>query len=116
MSCIVYQTKKKTGEKYAYESISYWDKEKKQPRSKRKYIGKVDPVTGEIIKPRKFSAQLPHTDSADDRMAIEYLKKELTQKDTQIECLRNELKNLTVKYDKAIEIIKKITALLSAFE
>jgi hypothetical protein len=34
---------------YAYESISYWDKEKKQPRSKRKYLGKVDPETGDII-------------------------------------------------------------------
>ena len=50
MSCIVYQTNKKTGVKYAYESISYWDKEKQQPRSKRKYIGRVDPITGEIIR------------------------------------------------------------------
>ena len=49
MSCIVYQTDKRTGITYAYESISYWDKEKQQPRSKRKYIGKVDPVTKEII-------------------------------------------------------------------
>ena len=49
MASIVYQIDKKTGIKYAYESISYWDKEKKQPRSKRKYLGKVDPETGEII-------------------------------------------------------------------
>lgn len=49
MSCIVYQTDKKTGIKYAYESFSYWDKEKKQPRSKRKYLGPVDPDTNEII-------------------------------------------------------------------
>lgn len=34
---------------YVYESISYWDKELKQPRSKRKLIGKIDPVTGEIV-------------------------------------------------------------------
>ena len=43
MACIVYQIDKKTGAKFAYESVSYWDKEKKQPRSKRKYLGKVDP-------------------------------------------------------------------------
>ena len=49
MSCIVYQTDKKTGIKYAYESISYWDKEKKQPRSTRKYLGRVDEETGETI-------------------------------------------------------------------
>ena len=34
---------------YVYDSVSYWDKEKQQPRSKRKLIGKLDPVTGEII-------------------------------------------------------------------
>ena len=42
------QTDKKTGIKYAYESISYWDKEKKQPRSTGKYLGRVDEETGEI--------------------------------------------------------------------
>lgn len=34
---------------YVYDSVSYWDKELKQPRSKRKLIGKLDPVTGEIV-------------------------------------------------------------------
>ena len=53
MSAIVYQTNKKTGIKYAYESQSYWDKEKKQSRAKRKCIGKVDPVTGQIVPTRK---------------------------------------------------------------
>ncbi len=34
---------------YVYESTSYWDAEKGQSRSRRKVIGKVDPVTGEVI-------------------------------------------------------------------
>lgn len=34
---------------YVYESESYWDPEKKQSRSRRKVIGKIDPDTGEII-------------------------------------------------------------------
>lgn len=38
---------------YVYEVESYWDPEKKQPRQKRKYIGKKDPVTGEVSTPRK---------------------------------------------------------------
>lgn len=38
-----------SGVVYAYESISEWDPEKKQSRSKRKCIGRVDPDTGEII-------------------------------------------------------------------
>ena len=58
MACIVYQTDKKTGTKFAYESVSYWDKEKKQPRSKRKYLGKVDPETGEIIPSRSVDAPI----------------------------------------------------------
>lgn len=40
---------KRTGTTYVYESESYWDKEKKQPRSRRKLIGKLDEATGEVI-------------------------------------------------------------------
>ena len=53
MAAIVYQTNKKTGITYAYESISFWDKEKKQSRAKRKCIGRVDPETRQIIPTRK---------------------------------------------------------------
>lgn len=45
---IVYATDKRSGITYAYESQSYWDKEKKMPRCKRTLIGRVDPETGEI--------------------------------------------------------------------
>ncbi|MGV8147232.1 MAG: IS1634 family transposase [Alkaliphilus sp.] len=53
MAAIVYQTNKKTGITYAYESVSFWDKEKQQSRAKRKCIGKVDSITKEIIPTRK---------------------------------------------------------------
>ncbi|SCW68885.1 transposase, IS4 family [Lachnospiraceae bacterium C10] len=49
MSSIIKRLDKRTGITYVYESTSYWDKEKKQPRSKRVLIGKVDPETGDII-------------------------------------------------------------------
>jgi hypothetical protein len=39
MAATVYQTNKKTGITYAYESISHWDKEKQQSRARRKCIG-----------------------------------------------------------------------------
>ena len=116
MSCIVYQINKKTGEKYAYESISYWDKEKKQPRSKRRYVGKVDPATGEIIKSRKDSAPLSHVDTPGDSADMERLQMELAGKDSLIESLRNDLSNLTAKYDEAVETIRKISALAGTFE
>ena len=53
MAAIVYQTNKQTGITYAYESVSHWDKEKQQSRAKRRCIGRVDPVTKEIIPTRK---------------------------------------------------------------
>lgn len=46
---IVFQLDKRSGITYAYESTSVWDKEKKQSRSKRKLLGRVDPETKEII-------------------------------------------------------------------
>jgi len=53
MATIVYQKNKKTGITYVYESVSHWDKKKQQSRAKRKCIGKVDPITDEIIPTRK---------------------------------------------------------------
>jgi len=48
MSFIVYKEDGK--HTYAYEVKSYWDREKKSPRQKRKYLGKVDPETGKIVR------------------------------------------------------------------
>ena len=42
MSSIIKRLDKRTCITYVYESTSYWDKEKKQPRSKRVLIGKLD--------------------------------------------------------------------------
>ncbi|MCK9230486.1 MAG: hypothetical protein RBS58_07240 [Syntrophales bacterium] len=53
MAAIVYQTSRHTGITYAYESLSCWDREKKQSRAKRKCTGRVDPETKEIIPTRK---------------------------------------------------------------
>ena len=37
---------------YFYEVTSYWDPQKKQPRQKRKYLGKKDPATGHLCPPQ----------------------------------------------------------------
>lgn len=106
MACIVYQTDKKTGVKYAYESVSYWDKEKKQPRSKRKYIGKVDPLTGEIIRTGE-----ERTINPDAKEAIERLRQEIADKDALIASLQAELSKLNKKYRSVEKTITKIAAL-----
>lgn len=53
MSCVVYQTNKKTGYVYAYESVSYRDPVTRMPKSKRTFIGRVDPITKELLDPEK---------------------------------------------------------------
>ena len=118
MACIVFQTNKQTGIKYAYESISYWDKDKKQARSKRKYIGRVDPETGEIItSEHKKSGTANAGRNGDDASAliISKLQEELAEKETQIDMLKNELGNLMAKYKKADKLITKLASLATAF-
>ena len=46
---VIYQSDSRSGITYAYESISKWDKEKRQSRSKRTLIGRLDKETGEIV-------------------------------------------------------------------
>ena len=49
MASMVYQKDNRSGITYAYKSVSYWDKEKKQSRAKRTLIGRVDPETKEVV-------------------------------------------------------------------
>ncbi len=49
MAAIVYQKDKRSGITYAYQSVSYWDRDKKQSRARRTLIGRVDKDTGEIV-------------------------------------------------------------------
>lgn len=55
MSRLVYHRKKETGYTYVYEVLQeHWDKEKRQMRSKQRCIGKLDPVTGELISSKRL--------------------------------------------------------------
>ena len=46
---IIKQKDSRSGITYVYEASYVWDKEKKQPRSKRTLIGRLDRTTGEIV-------------------------------------------------------------------
>ena len=64
MASIVFQKDKRSGITYAYESTSYWDKEKKQSRAKRSLIGRLDKETGKVVptdgrRRKKKDEQLP---------------------------------------------------------
>lgn len=114
MSSIVYQVDKKTGTKYAFESTSFWDKEKKQPRSKRKYLGKVDPETGEIIPSRGRSSKVKGPDN-DETNEIQKLQAELRKCEDVISGLRYDLDAITVKYRQAMDTIQKIQSIVKEY-
>ena len=46
---MIKQLDKRSGITYVYESTSYWDRDKKQSRSKRTLIGRLDPDSGEVV-------------------------------------------------------------------
>lgn len=114
MSSIVYQIDKKTGAKYAFESISYWDKDKKQPRSKRKYLGKVDPETGAIIPSRGRSV---HSEEpiVQEKDTLPALHKEIEIRDEKIKMLSQDLDALKAKYDELLITVKKIRSMLENY-
>lgn len=108
MSSIVKQTDKRSGITYAYESISYWDKEKKMPRCKRKLLGRVDPETGEIVptdgRCKKNSPYQKPEETEESRildeikpMKISELHKEVVRLRLKVRELESRLKDLEEK-------------------
>ena len=116
---IIKSRNKKTGILYAYESESYWDKEKQQPRSHRKLIGKVDETTGEIIPTGKKGTRATSedtfpSDNADYRQLYEESRKQAEEADREIVDLRRRLAEAELRVGKLearIEEIRKLTEL-----
>ena len=103
MGTIVYQ--EKNGARYAYMSESYWDKDKKAPRSKRTYLGRVDPETGEIIKAKARGEK--RTPTVDDGL--------IREMDEEIRRLREELAEVTGRYQDAAKALAAIAAMAGPF-
>lgn len=104
---IVKQYHKDTGITYVYESVSYWDEEKKQSRSNRRLIGKIDPATGEVVPtgkrgrkpkdappaPAEGNAELPRL-YEESQIRIKELTLSANQKDLEIARLQKEIQTL----------------------
>ena len=115
MPSIIYRKNEKNGITYAYESVSYWDKEKKQPRSMQKYLGKVDPETGEII-PKKDKAaakkqQLAASDSEEVRELLQENKSLLAE----CEVLRTQNATLIKENEDMLSLIRSMKEMLSVY-
>lgn len=89
MACIIYQTNKKTGIKYAYRSESYRDPETKKPKSRRTYLGRVDPITNEII--TKADKGKRNRSSVVDGSIPEGIQSELREKNNTIRRLEQQV-------------------------
>ena len=102
---------KRSGTTYVYESESYWDKEKKQPRSRRKLIGKLDEETGEVIPTgksgRKKSSEKEAEENNSPEPATEYIRA-IAEKEEQIRTLKAE--NRALLKEKQ-DILKTLEAL-----
>jgi hypothetical protein len=94
---IIYQHDKRSGNTYAYESHSFWDKEKKMSRAKRTLIGRVDPNTGDIVatdgRGRKRNMKKAEGE-VDYKALYKKLQKKCAAQETLITALKEELAKL----------------------
>jgi len=98
---VIYQYDKRSGITYAYESYSYWDKEKKMTRAKRKLIGRLNKETGEIVptdgRNRDGKLKEPVDKEPDYKSLYEKLLKKYAAQETLVTALKEELKKLKKK-------------------
>ena len=102
---------RRTGTTYVYESESYWDKEKKQPRSHRKLIGKLDDETGEIIPTGKSGRKKSAKKETEEKDSLEPVTEHLrviAEKEGQIQALKAENQAL---HKQKQDILKTLEAL-----
>ena len=92
---IIHQHDKRSGITYAYESHSYWDKEKKMTRAKRTLIGRVDSNTGEIVptdgRCKKDKLKKEISKEPDYKRLYEKLQKKYAALETLVVALQNKI-------------------------
>jgi hypothetical protein len=95
---IIYQHDKRSNITYAYESHSYWDKEKKTSRAKRTLIGRVDARTGEIIptdgRCRKDKVKKEQNEDLDYKKLYAKLQSKFAAQESIITALQKEISTL----------------------
>ena len=107
---------KRTGTTYIYESESYWDKEKKQPRSCRKLIGKLDEKTGEIIPTGKSGRTKGSGRRQDENGSPEPITEHIrviAEKEEQIRMLKAENRALLDQKQDILQTLEELCRRLS---
>lgn len=107
MACVVYQTNKRTGTRYAYRSESYRDPQTGRPRSRREYLGRVDPETGEIIPKRARARRAPEPGGD---QALEARNRELEERNRELE---ERVGSLSASLAEARDALAEVGAMLA---
>lgn len=109
----------RTGITYVYSSESYWDKELKAPRNRKKLIGKIDEATGEIVptgkrgrRPKAAAIETAEDADRDYKGLYEAAKEELRQKEQLILELNTQLEDVKKELKQKARTLEKIRALL----
>lgn len=117
---IIQQYHRDTNTTYVYESTSYWDAEKAQSRSKRKCIGKIDPVTGNMVPTGKRGRQKKNPLSPSEgsepsqiKVLYEQSQKEIASLNATILELKKNHSDLTKQNQKLSAKLHKIQELVS---
>ena len=116
---IVKHTDKKSGRTYVYESTPHYDPVSKQQRPTKKYLGMLDPETGELIpssgkRGRKFgSKNRPKPPASETAKLMEEQLKSLSSRVQEVE---RSLKSSQVENEKLkrdLDICKKAIRAIS---
>ena len=116
MSCIVYQKDKKTGNIHAYSSTSHRNPETKRVITKKVYLGRVDPVTNEII-PKAEKGKRKRLISTNERESIiqdvrEEARKDIDKLTTELNEVRDELSRVSTKLGQLLDFKKSVSEAL----
>lgn len=103
----IVKIKNQSGVTYAYEATSNWDPVKKQSRPIRKYLGRVDEETGEIIPTKGRKGRPKKETPADDYKAL-YNECEASLKKAE-----DRIKKLEAEKAELTEANRKLTVVIS---
>ena len=116
---IIKQYHKDTDTTYVYDSVSYWDAEKGQSRSKRKLLGKLDPASGELIptgqrgrKKKERSAEDPEQVEAKVAAATAGYLEKIQQQELTIRQQQAQITELSKRIAQMEDMISKAAAIL----
>ena len=113
MSSIVYQTDKRSGSVYAYQVESIRNPETNKCEPKRTYLGRVDPISHEIIgkapsgKKNRTGLSKKYLDSVekDIQDKMDSMEKEIENLRTELEKVKADRKRDTQLFDSIVDMI-----------